>query len=164
MMADLDEDLPVLSFAGPGDYRLHVHARGRDTAIDLAPDEVTEWHLIQAWPAPTHDVSVLRPQQGLRSLCPRGLTRGRTPCCPPTVFWRAGSTRMTTMRAQPNTMFSSPPGACRVGAEDGPDTMKMSSRPGVIASMAIGRSASPSARRCRRDRALRTTLRVSVVA
>ncbi|CAL9670935.1 hypothetical protein SUDANB176_07476 [Streptomyces sp. enrichment culture] len=42
IMDDLDEELPVLSFNGPGDYRLRVHARGRDTAVDLAPDEVTE--------------------------------------------------------------------------------------------------------------------------
>jgi hypothetical protein len=52
LMDDLDEELPVLSHHGPGDYRLRVHARGRDTAIDQAPDEVTEWYLIQAWPAP----------------------------------------------------------------------------------------------------------------
>ncbi|MER6633514.1 hypothetical protein ABT301_35770 [Streptomyces sp. NPDC000987] len=60
MMDDLDEELPALSFNGPGDYRLRVHARGRDTAVDLAPDEVTEWYLIQAWPSPTHEVKVLR--------------------------------------------------------------------------------------------------------
>ncbi|WP_229877020.1 hypothetical protein [Streptomyces bluensis] len=60
MMDDLDEELPALSFDGPGDYRLRVHARGRDTAVDLAPDELTEWYLIQAWPAPARDVAVLR--------------------------------------------------------------------------------------------------------
>jgi hypothetical protein len=60
MMADLEEELPVLSFNGPGDYRLRVHARGRDTAIDLAPDEVTEWYLIQAWPAPPREATALR--------------------------------------------------------------------------------------------------------
>ncbi|MEU7363344.1 MULTISPECIES: hypothetical protein [Streptomyces] len=60
LMDDLDEELPVLSFAGPGDYRLRVHARGRDTAIDLAPEEVTEWYLVQVWPAPAQDVAVLR--------------------------------------------------------------------------------------------------------
>ncbi|MFD9112344.1 hypothetical protein [Streptomyces bottropensis] len=60
MMDDLDEELPVLSFNGPGSYRLRVHARGRDTAVDLAPDEVTEWYFIQAWPAPAQDVVVLR--------------------------------------------------------------------------------------------------------
>jgi hypothetical protein len=60
LMADLDEELPVLSFNGPGDYRLRVHARGRDTAVDLVPDEVTEWYLIQAWPAPAAPVTVLR--------------------------------------------------------------------------------------------------------
>ncbi|MEU9575558.1 hypothetical protein AB0D62_38180 [Streptomyces massasporeus] len=60
MMDDLDEELPVLSFNGPGDYRLRVHARGRDTAVDLTPEEVTEWYLIQAWPASQQDVAVLR--------------------------------------------------------------------------------------------------------
>ncbi|MEU1409064.1 hypothetical protein ABZ471_43635 [Streptomyces sp. NPDC005728] len=59
LMDDLDEELPVLSFDGPGDYRLRIHARGRDTAIDLAPDEVTEWYLIQVWPAPAQSAAVL---------------------------------------------------------------------------------------------------------
>ncbi|MFG2123927.1 hypothetical protein [Streptomyces sp. NPDC048710] len=35
LMADLDEELPVLSFNGPGDFRLRIHTRGRDTAVDL---------------------------------------------------------------------------------------------------------------------------------
>ncbi|MFI5682956.1 transposase [Streptomyces sp. NPDC051636] len=35
LMDDLDEELPVLSFDGPGDYRLRIHARGRD--------EIPEW-------------------------------------------------------------------------------------------------------------------------
>ncbi|MET8980970.1 hypothetical protein ABZX85_35745 [Streptomyces sp. NPDC004539] len=60
MMDDLDEELPVLAFQGPGDYRLRLHARGRDTAIDLAPDEITEWYLVQVWPEPTRPMSVLR--------------------------------------------------------------------------------------------------------
>jgi hypothetical protein len=55
-----DEEFPVLSFTGPGDYRLRIHARGRDTAIDLAPDEITEWYLIQVWPAPSQSATVLR--------------------------------------------------------------------------------------------------------
>jgi hypothetical protein len=64
LMDDLDEELPVLSFSGPGDYRLRIHARGRDTAVDLAPDEVTEWYLIQAWPTPAAPVAVLRQNDG----------------------------------------------------------------------------------------------------
>ncbi|MEU8993131.1 hypothetical protein AB0C98_43265 [Streptomyces sp. NPDC048558] len=65
MMDDLDEELPVLSFNGPGHYRLRVHARGRDTATDLAPDEVTEWYLIQAWPAATAtEATVIRQIDG----------------------------------------------------------------------------------------------------
>ncbi|MFC9282240.1 hypothetical protein [Streptomyces collinus] len=64
LMDDLDEELPVLSFDGPGDYRLRIHARGRDTAIDLAPDDVTEWYLIQVWPAPPQSAAVLRQTDG----------------------------------------------------------------------------------------------------
>ncbi|MFI0192023.1 hypothetical protein ACH4PW_31320 [Streptomyces sp. NPDC017082] len=60
LMADLDEELPELSFNGPGDYRLRIHARGRDTAVDLTPDDVTEWYLIQVWPAPAREAAVLR--------------------------------------------------------------------------------------------------------
>ncbi|MGW0149188.1 hypothetical protein ACWDVU_26695 [Streptomyces sp. NPDC003333] len=60
MMDDLDEELPVLSFDGPGDYRLRVHARGRDTDVGLTPDEVTEWYLIQAWPSPSQEITVPR--------------------------------------------------------------------------------------------------------
>ncbi|MEC4019443.1 hypothetical protein [Streptomyces sp. H27-D2] len=51
LMVDLEEEFPTLASAGPGDYRIRVHARGRDTAIDLAPDEITEWYLLQVWPA-----------------------------------------------------------------------------------------------------------------
>lgn len=60
IVADLDEELPVLSFNGPGHYRLRVHARGRNTAVDLSPDESTEWYLIQAWPAAAREARVLR--------------------------------------------------------------------------------------------------------
>jgi hypothetical protein len=62
MMDDLDEELPVLSFRGPGDYRLRVHTRGRDTAVDLTPDQITEWYLIQAWPAPASLPAAVKPQ------------------------------------------------------------------------------------------------------
>ncbi|UFR07234.1 hypothetical protein KBP30_00745 [Streptomyces sp. Go40/10] len=55
-----DEELLELSFNGPGDYRLRVHTRGRDTAVDLAPHDVTEWYLIQVWPAPVQEPVALR--------------------------------------------------------------------------------------------------------
>jgi hypothetical protein len=60
IMDDLDEELPVLSHHGPGNYRLRVHARGRDTAVDMTPDEVTEWYLVHVWPAPPKEATVLR--------------------------------------------------------------------------------------------------------
>lgn len=50
MGADAPDNLPVLTPDGPGHYRLRVHARGRDTAVDLAPREPVENYLIQAWP------------------------------------------------------------------------------------------------------------------
>ncbi|MFM9589947.1 hypothetical protein ACKI1J_14500 [Streptomyces scabiei] len=46
-------DLPSLASQGPGSYRLRVHARGRDTAVDhTLVDEVVESYLLQSWPAP----------------------------------------------------------------------------------------------------------------
>ena len=48
---DLDEELPVLPFDGPGVYRLRIDTHGRDTTVDLASDEVTKRYLIQPWPS-----------------------------------------------------------------------------------------------------------------
>ncbi|WP_344939494.1 hypothetical protein [Actinomadura miaoliensis] len=46
-------DLPPLTIAGPGTYRVRVHARGRDIAYDLSlVDEIVEDYLIQVWPGP----------------------------------------------------------------------------------------------------------------
>ncbi|MEV0976576.1 hypothetical protein [Streptomyces sp. NPDC049915] len=59
-MGDQDEELPALSFAGLGDYRLRIHARGRDSAVDLASDETREWYVIQAGPAAAQDIAILR--------------------------------------------------------------------------------------------------------
>jgi hypothetical protein len=45
-------DLSSLASEGPGTYRLRIHARGRDTAVDQTTvDEVVESYLIQSWPA-----------------------------------------------------------------------------------------------------------------
>lgn len=56
MMVD-SPDLPVFTQAGPGHYRVRVHARGRDTAIDLVAHEPVEDFLIVVWPgAPSPDV------------------------------------------------------------------------------------------------------------
>lgn len=45
-------ELPSLASQGPGSYRLRVHARGRDRAVDHATvDEIVESYLIQSWPA-----------------------------------------------------------------------------------------------------------------
>jgi hypothetical protein len=42
---------PRIGTAGPGWYRLRVHARGRATAPDLVVTEPTEDYLIQVWRA-----------------------------------------------------------------------------------------------------------------
>ncbi|QNP68173.1 hypothetical protein IAG44_00950 [Streptomyces roseirectus] len=55
MMDDLDEELPVLAFRGAGEYRLRVHARGREDGGDL-----DEGYLVQVWPAPVRAVAVPR--------------------------------------------------------------------------------------------------------
>ncbi|SEK55886.1 hypothetical protein [Streptacidiphilus jiangxiensis] len=53
-------DFPILSACGPGDYRVRIHARGRDEASHLRPDTVTEFYLLQTWPAPSSPPKLLR--------------------------------------------------------------------------------------------------------
>lgn len=54
-------DLPSLASRGPGHYRLRVHARGRDTAVDqTVVDEVVESYLLQSWPAAHQEALLVR--------------------------------------------------------------------------------------------------------
>jgi hypothetical protein len=48
--ADTGDVLPVLTPAGPGHYRVRVHVRGRDTAVDGVAFEPFEEYLIIVWP------------------------------------------------------------------------------------------------------------------
>lgn len=64
MTDDLDIELPVLSLHRPGYYRLRLHTRARNTAIGLAPHQITKWYLIQAWPNPSRKARVLRQTDG----------------------------------------------------------------------------------------------------
>lgn len=52
IMDDPPEGLPELAHAGPGTYRLRVHARGRDTAVDATRSEPVEDYKLSVWPAP----------------------------------------------------------------------------------------------------------------
>lgn len=52
LIVQLAEPFPVLTPAGAGDYRVRVHARGRDTDIDGTAFEPVEDYLVQVWPAP----------------------------------------------------------------------------------------------------------------
>jgi hypothetical protein len=45
-------ELPLLSSAGIGNYRVRVYAKGRDTAPDLVRTEPVETYLIASWPSP----------------------------------------------------------------------------------------------------------------
>ena len=52
---------PLLTPDGPGDYRLRVHVRGRDTMIDGVPMEgPVEDYLLLIWPAPDAPVTVYK--------------------------------------------------------------------------------------------------------
>lgn len=51
LMADAPA-LPPLNPAGPGPYRIRVHARGRDHNIDGVDFEPIEEYLVVAWPGP----------------------------------------------------------------------------------------------------------------
>jgi hypothetical protein len=52
LMADVPHPFPELTAAGPGDYRIRVHARGRDENSDGVDFEPVEEYLVMAWPAP----------------------------------------------------------------------------------------------------------------
>lgn len=54
------DGLAPLSPAGPGWYRLRVHARGRDTLPDKTGPEPVEDYLVMTWPAPRADADILR--------------------------------------------------------------------------------------------------------
>ena len=57
--ADADP-LPELTVAGPGDYRVRVHARGRDTMIDGVASEPVEDYLVVVWPQAWADEEIYR--------------------------------------------------------------------------------------------------------
>ena len=52
LMDAMPPGLPNLCSAGPGDYRVRVHARGRDISYDLATDQPDETYFVLCWPAP----------------------------------------------------------------------------------------------------------------
>lgn len=62
---DEPADLPSLAVQGPGAYRLRVHARGRDRAVDhTVMDDVVEFYLIQSWPAARQDALLVKATDG----------------------------------------------------------------------------------------------------
>jgi hypothetical protein len=52
LMDSVPPGLPGLCSAGPGFYRVRVHARGRDNAPDAASHRPVEAYRILTWPAP----------------------------------------------------------------------------------------------------------------
>ncbi|MEU6610411.1 hypothetical protein ABZ922_36105 [Streptomyces shenzhenensis] len=52
--------LAPLSPAGPGWYRLRVHARGRSLHPDKTSPEPVEDYLVMTWPAPRADTDIIR--------------------------------------------------------------------------------------------------------
>jgi hypothetical protein len=52
--------LPDLGTAGPGSYRLRVHALGRDAHYDQAVADSGERYLLLCWPAPPAPSLIIR--------------------------------------------------------------------------------------------------------
>jgi hypothetical protein len=75
-------DLPVLSPAGPGTYRLRIHTRGRDAHHDQVVDTPTEEYHLVCWPAPPTGALIIR----ATDRCGYGLRLAAltTPPAPPT--------------------------------------------------------------------------------
>lgn len=62
---DEPAELPSLASQGPGTYRLRVHARGRDRAVDQTlVDGVVESYLVQSWPAAPQDAFLVKAADG----------------------------------------------------------------------------------------------------
>ncbi|MEU0206614.1 hypothetical protein [Streptomyces canus] len=59
------DGLASLSPAGPGWYRLRVHARGRNVLPDKTSSEPVEDYLLVAWPAPQADADIVRASERL---------------------------------------------------------------------------------------------------
>jgi hypothetical protein len=68
-------DLPVLTPAGPGLYRVRAHARGRDIAYDGSVSRSQEVYLFQIWPALYLPLHVLKQTD----LCGKGLRKPAPP-------------------------------------------------------------------------------------
>jgi hypothetical protein len=78
------QELPNLTPAGPGSYRLRLHVRGRDRGWqEDTPEEPVEEHLLAIWPAPPapHAIHKLTSQQGQA----RAAQGAQTPEALPTV-------------------------------------------------------------------------------
>ncbi|MFK0136596.1 hypothetical protein [Streptomyces murinus] len=62
---DMEDEAPLLpafTAAGPGPFRVRVHARGRDAGQEelIVEDDPVEEHLIQVWPAPAAPTQVIK--------------------------------------------------------------------------------------------------------
>lgn len=53
-------ELPVLSPAGPGTYRVRIHTRGRDAHYDQVVETPTEEYHLACWPAPPTGPLIIR--------------------------------------------------------------------------------------------------------
>ncbi|WP_091550383.1 hypothetical protein [Micromonospora pattaloongensis] len=71
--SDDPDGLPVLTPAGPGPYRVRVHARGRDTAVDEVQPQPVEDYLIAMWPEAPAPVTVHKQTDGYGALLRRSL-------------------------------------------------------------------------------------------
>jgi hypothetical protein len=56
----IPDAFPTLTPSGPGDYRVRVHVRGRDTDVDGTAVEPFEDYLVQVWAAPPQAETVYR--------------------------------------------------------------------------------------------------------
>jgi hypothetical protein len=65
IMSDVPESLPLLTPAGPGTYRLRLHAKGRDTNPDGAADDPFETYLLIVWPAPATAEMIFKTSDGV---------------------------------------------------------------------------------------------------
>jgi hypothetical protein len=80
---DVEDPFPILTLAGPGDYRIRVHARGRDTDVDGVAEEPVEQYRIAVWPAPPAPEIIHRQTDGYGAQMRSSAATAPPPAPPP---------------------------------------------------------------------------------
>jgi hypothetical protein len=112
------DSLPDLTVAGPGDYRVRVHARGRDTSIDGVASEPVEDYLVVVWPQTRADERIYKQTDGYGAGMRISVARAPIVPDPPVDEHQA---RLDAYLRQMRDRYLSPPDRPDAGRRPRPD-------------------------------------------